>query len=110
MTRPSGNSRAASSSAFVSAVELRATTFFAGVRDVIERYELRPSFLEIELTETLVTQDWKATAEVLRSLKTLGVRIALDDFGTGQLLIDEAAKPVFADKTETRQSRLAFGH
>ena len=28
-------------------------------------------------------QDWKSTAEILRALKGLGVRIALDDFGTG---------------------------
>jgi EAL domain-containing protein (putative c-di-GMP-specific phosphodiesterase class I) len=28
-------------------------------------------------------QDWKSTAEILRALKDLGVRIALDDFGTG---------------------------
>ena len=28
-------------------------------------------------------QDWKSTAEILRALKALGVKIALDDFGTG---------------------------
>jgi diguanylate cyclase (GGDEF)-like protein/PAS domain S-box-containing protein len=67
----------------VSAVELRATTFFGGVRDIIGKYALDPALFEIELTETFMMQDWKSTAEVLRSLKTLGVRIALDDFGTG---------------------------
>jgi diguanylate cyclase (GGDEF)-like protein/PAS domain S-box-containing protein len=67
----------------VSAVELRAPAFFAGVRDTIGRYGLDPGIFEIELTETFMMQDWKATAEVLRSLKKLGVRIALDDFGTG---------------------------
>ena len=67
----------------VSAVELRATTFFAGVQDAIQRHGLNPSVLEIELTETFMMQDWKSTAEVLKSLKTLGVRMALDDFGTG---------------------------
>jgi diguanylate cyclase (GGDEF)-like protein/PAS domain S-box-containing protein len=67
----------------VSAVELRSTTFFAGVRDIIQSHGLKPSFLEIELTETFMMQDWKSTAEVLRALTALGVRIALDDFGTG---------------------------
>jgi diguanylate cyclase (GGDEF)-like protein/PAS domain S-box-containing protein len=67
----------------VSAVELRATSFFAGVRDTIGKYSLDPSLFEIELTETFMMQDWKSTAEVLRALKTFGVRISLDDFGTG---------------------------
>jgi len=39
--------------------------------------------LELELTETFMMQDWKTTAEILRALKALGVKIALDDFGTG---------------------------
>jgi diguanylate cyclase (GGDEF)-like protein len=67
----------------VSAVELRAKDFLANVRQILEQSPLEPRFLEIELTETFMMQDWKSTAEVLRELKALGVRIALDDFGTG---------------------------
>ena len=53
------------------------------VRQILEQYRLEPRFLELELTETFMMQDWKSTAEILRALKGLGVRIALDDFGTG---------------------------
>jgi diguanylate cyclase (GGDEF)-like protein/PAS domain S-box-containing protein len=67
----------------VSAVELRAAKFATGVGEIIRRHQLDPSLFEIELTETFMMQDWKSTAEVLLSLKGLGVRIALDDFGTG---------------------------
>jgi diguanylate cyclase (GGDEF)-like protein/PAS domain S-box-containing protein len=67
----------------VSAVELRAKDFLANVRQILEQYRLEPRFLELELTETFMMQDWKSTAEILRALKALGVRIALDDFGTG---------------------------
>jgi diguanylate cyclase (GGDEF)-like protein len=67
----------------VSAVELRAKDFLANVRQTLELSRLEPRYLEIELTETFVMQDWKSTAEILRALKDLGVRIALDDFGTG---------------------------
>jgi diguanylate cyclase (GGDEF)-like protein/PAS domain S-box-containing protein len=67
----------------VSAVELRAKDFLSHVRGVLEQSRLEPRFLEIELTETFMLQDWKSTAQVLRALKGLGVRIALDDFGTG---------------------------
>jgi len=67
----------------ISAVELRAKDFLDGVRDILRRSRLEPRFLEIELTETFMLQDWKSTADVLRALKALGVKIALDDFGTG---------------------------
>jgi diguanylate cyclase (GGDEF)-like protein/PAS domain S-box-containing protein len=67
----------------VSAVELRAKDFLTNVRQILAHYQLEPRFLELELTETFMMQDWKSTAEILRALKGLGVRIALDDFGTG---------------------------
>jgi EAL domain-containing protein (putative c-di-GMP-specific phosphodiesterase class I) len=67
----------------VSAVELRAKDFLTNVRQILEQSRLEPHFLELELTETFMMQDWKSTAETLRALKSLGVRIALDDFGTG---------------------------
>jgi diguanylate cyclase (GGDEF)-like protein/PAS domain S-box-containing protein len=67
----------------VSAVELRAKDFLTNVRQTLEHSRLEPRYLEFELTETFMMQDWKSTAEILRALKDLGVRIALDDFGTG---------------------------
>jgi diguanylate cyclase (GGDEF)-like protein len=39
--------------------------------------------LELELTESCVVHDLQSSAEMLRELKQLGIRIALDDFGTG---------------------------
>jgi diguanylate cyclase (GGDEF)-like protein/PAS domain S-box-containing protein len=67
----------------VSAVELRGKDFLLNVRQILERNRIEPQFLELELTETFMMQDWRTTAEILRALKELGVRIALDDFGTG---------------------------
>lgn len=67
----------------ISAVELRAKDFVAGVRAVLTETGLEPSNLELELTETFLLQDVKATSVVLQSLKAMGVRLALDDFGTG---------------------------
>ena len=67
----------------VSTVELRAIDFVAAVRAILTETGLEPHFLELELTETFLTQDAKATAAVLQALKDLGVSLALDDFGTG---------------------------
>ena len=58
----------------VSAVELRAKDFLGNVRQILEQIRLEPRFLEIELTETFMMQDWKSTAEILRALKGLGVQ------------------------------------
>jgi diguanylate cyclase (GGDEF)-like protein/PAS domain S-box-containing protein len=67
----------------VSAVELRGKDFLSNVQQILAECRLEPRFLELELTETFMLQDWQSTAEILRALKGLGVRIALDDFGTG---------------------------
>ena len=52
------------------------------VGDVLERTNLDPHYLELEITESM-TMDTRHTIEVLHDLKKLGVRIAIDDFGTG---------------------------
>jgi EAL domain-containing protein (putative c-di-GMP-specific phosphodiesterase class I)/GGDEF domain-containing protein len=50
----------------------------------LEKFEIPPEFLEIEVTETSVASNIAAIAKILRSLREVGVRIAIDDFGTGQ--------------------------
>jgi diguanylate cyclase len=67
----------------VSTVELREKDFVAAVRSILAETGLEPRYLELELTETFLMQDAKATAAVLQALKDLGVNLALDDFGTG---------------------------
>jgi diguanylate cyclase (GGDEF)-like protein len=53
------------------------------VRHALAESGLDPATLTLEITETTLMRDAEATAERLRSLKELGVRIAIDDFGTG---------------------------
>jgi diguanylate cyclase len=67
----------------VSAVELRSEDFVARVHAVLTETGLNPNYLEFELTETFLLQDWKSTAAVLHALRDMGVQLALDDFGTG---------------------------
>ena len=40
-------------------------------------------YLEVELTESALIEDIERTAEMLRKLKNLGIKLAIDDFGTG---------------------------
>jgi diguanylate cyclase (GGDEF)-like protein len=44
---------------------------------------LDPSWLELELTESLAMQDMEAVSETLADLAGMGVRCSIDDFGTG---------------------------
>ncbi len=53
------------------------------VKEALEQAELRPEFLELEITEGNAMQDVEKAIQTLRQLKSLGIRIALDDFGTG---------------------------
>jgi EAL domain-containing protein (putative c-di-GMP-specific phosphodiesterase class I) len=44
---------------------------------------LRSESLELELTESALIDDIEQSADLLRRLKDLGVRVSLDDLGTG---------------------------
>ncbi len=53
------------------------------VREALDLADLKPEYLELEITEGNAMQDVEKAILILRQLKTLGVRIAIDDFGTG---------------------------
>ena len=53
------------------------------VRDALDLSGLDPTSLIIEVTETALMRNAKATAIRLAAIKSLGVKIAVDDFGTG---------------------------
>jgi diguanylate cyclase (GGDEF)-like protein len=65
----------------VSAQQLKHPDFPKVVRRALEKYNLEPQLLELELTES-VFADESAGAALVR-LAQLGVHLALDDFGTG---------------------------
>ena len=53
------------------------------VHAVLLETSLSPSRLELEITESVLIDDFGRAQAILRRLKTLGVKIAMDDFGTG---------------------------
>ncbi|MBT2655171.1 EAL domain-containing protein [Bacillus sp. ISL-18] len=52
------------------------------IEEVLQKTELEPHYLEIELTES-IKSDIHQTILSLQQLKKLGVSISIDDFGTG---------------------------
>ncbi|MEO8409675.1 MAG: EAL domain-containing protein [Propionivibrio sp.] len=67
----------------VSTRELYGKDFLANVDAILTSTGLDPGRLEIELTESGLMYDTENTTQILRALKTFGVRLAIDDFGTG---------------------------
>ena len=59
----------------------------AVIEQALEINELRPEWLEIELSERGVLNQRPEVVAEIRRLKAIGVRISIDDFGTGQAAI-----------------------
>ncbi|MFC4258981.1 putative bifunctional diguanylate cyclase/phosphodiesterase [Marinobacter lacisalsi] len=53
------------------------------ILQTLERYELTPDQLGLELTENVVFGDYEGQIGQLERLKSVGVHISIDDFGTG---------------------------
>ncbi len=53
------------------------------VSNTLKEYQISATFLELELTESLVMRDVAGSTKQLQKLRDIGVQIAIDDFGTG---------------------------
>ncbi|MEF8719011.1 MAG: EAL domain-containing protein [Candidatus Accumulibacter necessarius] len=67
----------------ISALEFRHQGFVDEVALILKETGLAPRYLELELTENILMHDTESSAQVLASLKAMGVQLAIDDFGTG---------------------------
>ncbi|MBS3019080.1 hypothetical protein DJFAAGMI_01819 [Comamonas sp. PE63] len=67
----------------LSAYQLRQVNLVEQVRSCLQRYQVPPQWLELEVTESQAMINPDQGCEVLQGLARLGVTIALDDFGTG---------------------------
>jgi diguanylate cyclase (GGDEF)-like protein/PAS domain S-box-containing protein len=67
----------------LSARQFRDSDLVIKVANAIMGVGLDPSYLELELTESVLMEDTATSRTQLTNLKDLGVRIAIDDFGTG---------------------------
>ncbi|CAG1772098.1 partial putative signaling protein, partial [uncultured bacterium] len=70
------------------AVNLSAHTFqqpnlVETITSVLQKTDLDPHFLCLEITESIAMQDIETTIQKLNKLSDLGIQIAIDDFGTG---------------------------
>ena len=67
----------------VSKLQFKQKDFVNTISRIISEAGLDPKLLEIEITESVIMDDFNATIKLLKELREFGVRIAIDDFGVG---------------------------
>jgi diguanylate cyclase (GGDEF)-like protein len=87
----------------ISPVQFRETDLLAAVRSALARSGLPAQRLELEITEGALLENTERVMEVLRGLRSLGVRISMDDFGTGYSSLSYLQRFPF-DKVKIDQS------
>ena len=53
------------------------------ISKVLQKNNIEPNNLELELTESIIMQNSEFTIKVLSQLQSMGIKVAIDDFGTG---------------------------
>lgn len=67
----------------LSCIQFRDPKLPALVKSTLERYEVMPDCLELELTEGVALENPEGAVTMMDALNALGVRLSIDDFGTG---------------------------
>ncbi|MFQ3264973.1 MAG: EAL domain-containing protein (putative c-di-GMP-specific phosphodiesterase class I), partial [Colwellia sp.] len=67
----------------VSIPQFRQENFVDNIINTITQHKIKPSKLELEITENILMDEPQIVIDALTKLKTQGISIALDDFGTG---------------------------
>lgn len=67
----------------ISALQFARDDFSDSVASLFNEFKVPPSQLVLELTESVVMDDYEAVVRQMNLLRQCGVQIAMDDFGTG---------------------------
>ena len=96
----------------ISPTQLRNAHFSMQVFDILRQTGMRPTDLELEITESILLDDEHVSAQNLRTFRAAGIHIALDDFGTGYSSLSYLKRyPVDRIKIDRSfVSQLAEGH
>ncbi|MBV8125689.1 MAG: EAL domain-containing protein, partial [Paucibacter sp.] len=63
--------------------QLRQIDLVQNIEAVLHRYQIDPSMLLCEITESVAMEDVAATQKTFEKLSQIGVYLSIDDFGTG---------------------------
>lgn len=67
----------------VSRIDIYTLDVVSQFKRLVEKYELKPEFLEVEITESAYAEEYKVISEVVARLREAGFTVLMDDFGSG---------------------------
>lgn len=67
----------------ISAKQFHDPDFVGTVKEAINKYDINPSLIKLELTESIFMEHIHETIHTMTELKKIGIKFSLDDFGTG---------------------------
>jgi diguanylate cyclase (GGDEF)-like protein/PAS domain S-box-containing protein len=67
----------------LSSKQFSMSSLTAQIQQILLETNLEPTYLKLELTESMVMENVASVVDVLYELRALGIRLAIDDFGTG---------------------------
>ncbi len=76
----------------ISPIQIKRSDFKENLLNACAKYNIPPSFLEIEITEGTMVDICKEKIRVLNEIIDIGINIAIDDFGTGYSSLNYLAK------------------
>jgi len=67
----------------VSAVQFNQPEFVEKLIAIINKTQVNPTYLELELTESSIIKNVNEVISKMKQIRKLGIKISIDDFGTG---------------------------
>ncbi len=67
----------------ISVNQFRSSDFLSNLSKKLMTMDLDAKYVELELTESLIIEEFESVVNTLKELKKMGVSISIDDFGTG---------------------------
>ncbi len=67
----------------ISAMQILSQNFDSYLKELLLKSSINPSLLNLEITESILIEDYKAAQNFVKELKSMGIKVYLDDFGTG---------------------------
>lgn len=67
----------------LSAQHFKQSNLVSFIAEALERFNIPSHYVEIELTEYAIMDDYEKSIEKLQQLRDLGIHLSIDDFGTG---------------------------
>lgn len=67
----------------ISAIQYKQPDFVNHLVKTMQKFEIDPKEVELEITESVLIEDFEEVIRKLHALRDYGIKISLDDFGTG---------------------------